>query len=303
MADRQRGGIELSYEEGFFRDASEWEPLQLYQVIEREQDAGAAPLPLPLFADGYILLYCACGEGTARIGGYEVPLCEGTIVYCKNGTCSVEAAVSSRHLRYTCLYIGLAHPKDSHMLSPLYSYYRDDAPLHMAQDTYDMKAYFTLLIAELCSAHPMALLVRDILNQIMITAYRKFVRRGLPRVSMERGVDAVGRTAYAIIRYVDEHLYSMNNLMDMAKDLGYSYNYLSHLFRRKTGMTIQAYVSHKKIEKSLELLRDGTRSVTEIASALNYDCIQSFSKAFKRAMNMSPTEYRARLNSSVQMKK
>ena len=84
-------------------------------------------------------------------------------------------------------------------------------------------------------------------------------------------------------------------LMDMASALGYSYNYLSHLFRRKTGMTIQNYVSQKKIERSLELLRDSDMSVTKIATVLNYDCIQSFSKAFKRAMNMSPTEYRARV--------
>ncbi|MGN0171639.1 MAG: helix-turn-helix domain-containing protein [Acutalibacteraceae bacterium] len=295
MADRQRGGIEFSYKDGFFRDASEWEPLQLYQVIEREQDAGIAPLPMPIFSNSYILLYCACGKGTARIGEHEVPLCEGTIVYCKNGTCSIETDAASRHLRYTCLYLGISNPKDSYMLSPLYSYYREDVPLHMAQDTYDMTAFFALLIAELCSAHPTAVLVRDILNQIMITAYRNFVRRRLPEMTVEPTANAVGHTTYAIIRYVDEHLYSMNNLMDMAKDLGYSYNYLSHLFRRKTGMTIQAYVSHKKIEKSLELLEDSTLSVTEIASALNYDCIQSFSKAFKRAMHMSPTEYRAGL--------
>ena len=82
----------------------------------------------------------------------------------------------------------------------------------------------------------------------------------------------------------------------MAKELGYSYNYLSHLFRRKTGMTIQAYVTQKKIEQSTKLLSDEQYSITEIATMLNYDCIQSFSKAFRRAMGVSPTEYRAKIS-------
>ena len=64
------------------------------------------------------------------------------------------------------------------------------------------------------------------------------------------------------------------------------------------GTTLQAYVSMKKIEASLDLLKYKKSSITQIASSLNYESAQSFGKVFKKIMGCSPTEYQRRYDSS-----
>ncbi|MBQ9414972.1 MAG: helix-turn-helix transcriptional regulator [Clostridia bacterium] len=291
--DKQVGGIWLAYESGFFAETFRESP-QLYHVIEQEISAGISPLSIPEKPDGLTLLFCVSGKGVARLCEHEIPLEANTLICCLDTAVSLQPDTQA-HLRYTCLHFSLEGGSNDSTIQELRNYWKQKAPLCMTQDATGLSAFFTALIAEMCLPSPMPALVRGLLCQILIAAYRSFTQQPVPEQITESTVHAVGHTAYAIIRYVDEHLYSMNGLMDMASALGYSYNYLSHLFRRKTGMTIQSYVSQKKIERSLDLLRDTDMSVTKIATVLNYDCIQSFSKAFKRAMNMSPTEYRARM--------
>ena len=55
--------------------------------------------------------------------------------------------------------------------------------------------------------------------------------------------------------------------------------------------------SHVKqgAEAGIELMKTGRYSVTQIAMRLGYDTLQSFSKAFRRVMDIPPTEYLRRL--------
>ena len=71
----------------------------------------------------------------------------------------------------------------------------------------------------------------------------------------------------------------------------YSSSYLSHLFKEKTGMTLQSYLARKKIERGVELMKSGCYSWTQIALELHYETPQAFSKAFRRVMQKSPSEF------------
>lgn len=77
----------------------------------------------------------------------------------------------------------------------------------------------------------------------------------------------------------------------MAEAVGYSSSYLSHLFKEKTGMTLQSYLARKKIERGVELMKSGCYSWTQIALELHYETPQAFSKAFRRVMQKSPSEF------------
>lgn len=52
----------------------------------------------------------------------------------------------------------------------------------------------------------------------------------------------------------------------------------------------------KKIEKSCELIQENKLSMTDIALMLNYESLQSFSKAFKSVMSISPTQYKNQIS-------
>ena len=66
--------------------------------------------------------------------------------------------------------------------------------------------------------------------------------------------------------------------------------YMSALFKRQEGISIQQYIIRVRMEKAIMLLKQGF-SVTETARLSGYESIYAFSKAFKRELGISPTEY------------
>ncbi len=285
-------GLQLTFEHGLFRDVSPQDPLQLYQMTEKEQFAGVTFLDGSDFAHGGNLLCCTAGQGTAKTEEKAWHLTEGTLLYLPNVPCSLETASSVGRLRVVALTVCFFPPPDSLPHRALYRFFMEKPDPAAVQGGTRMSGLYASLVNELCAPRIMTSSVRGYIEQILVLTYRGLVAHLPPEVQEEPDVTAVGNTAYAVIRYVDDHLTDLHNLMHMAQELGYNYDYLSHLFHRKTGLTIQKYVSLKKIEKGRQMLRDTSLSIVEISSALNYDCVQSFSKAFKRVTHMSPTEYR-----------
>ena len=110
----------------------------------------------------------------------------------------------------------------------------------------------------------------------------------------ERESVSYGRTIDACIEYIDQNLYSQLTVREIAEHLGYSPEYLTTLFREKTGKTLYAFISGEKIQEARTLLLCTRQSLTSIASALGYHSLSHFSKAFKKAEGFTPSRYRER---------
>jgi len=82
----------------------------------------------------------------------------------------------------------------------------------------------------------------------------------------------------------------------VAGQLNVSPHYLSGLLRSLTGLNTQQHIHMKLIEKAKELLSTTQLSVSEIAYALGFEQIQSFSKLFKTKTQVSPLGFRQSFN-------
>jgi AraC family transcriptional activator of pobA len=82
----------------------------------------------------------------------------------------------------------------------------------------------------------------------------------------------------------------------IARQLNISPRYLSGLLRSLTGLNTQQHIHLKLIGKAKELLSTTQLSVSEIAYALGFEHLQSFSKLFKTKTNQSPVEFRQSFN-------
>ena len=69
------------------------------------------------------------------------------------------------------------------------------------------------------------------------------------------------------------------------------HSYLSHLFKDKTGTTLQQYICYKKVEYASQLLKEHEMSPAQVSEILGYESLSSFSKSFKRVMGISPKQY------------
>jgi two-component system response regulator YesN len=68
--------------------------------------------------------------------------------------------------------------------------------------------------------------------------------------------------------------------------------HLSRRFKRETGISFHQYVSSLRIEKATQLLQSTEKSIKEIGYEVGFTRPEIFSRAFKRCMCCSPTDYR-----------
>lgn len=91
--------------------------------------------------------------------------------------------------------------------------------------------------------------------------------------------------------YIDKHLFEQIRLDDMAKRLLVSKSTLCHKFASVMNMTVNSYVSLKKMNAAAELLREG-KPAAEVAAIVGYDNYTSFFYNFKKTMGIPPASLR-----------
>lgn len=100
---------------------------------------------------------------------------------------------------------------------------------------------------------------------------------------------------YRLMDQIDTHIYTMKSLTELCESTGYSYGYLSTVFRQHTGETLHDYYNARRGEAARLLLGEGRLSVTEIAETLGYSSLYAFSKAFKQRYREAPKHYQMRM--------
>jgi AraC-like DNA-binding protein len=83
---------------------------------------------------------------------------------------------------------------------------------------------------------------------------------------------------------------------EVAESLSLSPDYLSSLLKSLTGQSTQQHIHSKLIERAKVKLSTTSLSVSEIAYALGFEHLQSFSKLFKSKTKQSPLQFRASFN-------
>ena len=68
--------------------------------------------------------------------------------------------------------------------------------------------------------------------------------------------------------------------------------YYSRVFKKMTGVNFITYVTDRKIEIAQDMLVETDMPVINIAYELSYNEPNYFSKAFKKKVGVTPTEYR-----------
>lgn len=93
-------------------------------------------------------------------------------------------------------------------------------------------------------------------------------------------------------RLLDQHITSAASIRDLARQVHMSESHFSHQVKALLGVAPKAYVREQRIARARELLRSTTLTIEEIAGELGYDEPTSFFRAFKRAMGLTPGEFR-----------
>lgn len=85
---------------------------------------------------------------------------------------------------------------------------------------------------------------------------------------------------------------SQLSIADVASRLFLNPNYLRQLFRQQTGESFVEYVTRLRMERALELLKDPTLKIQDVAEKVGFEEQRYFSSCFKKFYQFTPTEYR-----------
>jgi len=123
--------------------------------------------------------------------------------------------------------------------------------------------------------------------------------KALKGFASTHGIHAkIGQAKHFIDRNFDKKI----TLEDVADQLCLSPKYFSRIFKEITGEGFNEYRLSVKTTQACEFLKNSEYTVTEIASRLGYQNLESFIRMFEKIMKLSPTEYRLK-NQKKSLKK
>lgn len=100
-------------------------------------------------------------------------------------------------------------------------------------------------------------------------------------------------TYYVLLNELNRRLGDRITLAALSRRFNCSESYLSHLFKRYSGMSINRYINDLRLKKARTLLETTNLSVQDIALTVGFCDANYFSDVFRRSCGAPPTEYRA----------
>ena len=159
--------------------------------------------------------------------------------------------------------------------------------LHTGTEEARFVSRFSELIAEVATGEPYGELMAKYLARLILVA--------ILRLTDLSESTFVTNAAFArIYRYLNKNFATITAMDSVCEDLHISKYYLSHVFKKHAGISPMQYVTERRIAYAKQLLSETELSAGEVGEACGYRDRAVFFKAFKRAAQMTPGEYRAK---------
>jgi AraC family transcriptional regulator of arabinose operon len=91
-------------------------------------------------------------------------------------------------------------------------------------------------------------------------------------------------------RLLDEQYSNNQSIQELLEKLDMSYAHLCRIFTRHYGISPLAYINAGRLERARNLLTEGQSSVKEVAHRVGFDDAAYFSRLFRRAHGVPPSE-------------
>ena len=101
-----------------------------------------------------------------------------------------------------------------------------------------------------------------------------------------------GFSVFVLLTIKNKKLFLTNTVDELVRRTGYSHTQFCRLFKRYFNTTFSQYLTDYKLDYSLGLLADKSKSILEISSHLGYDSTSYYITAFKKRFGVTPHRYR-----------
>lgn len=95
-----------------------------------------------------------------------------------------------------------------------------------------------------------------------------------------------------VARYVSQNYKNNVSLKNVAKDLGYSYQYLSKMFHSLFGINFKSLLNQYRAERAIRMLQETSLPITQVAFESGFQSLRSFNHVCVSTFGQTPTQLR-----------
>ncbi len=272
-------------DKNYFQDPKIFGDTHLYQ-IGRVYCKNNTRVPIHTHLNFFELTIVTDGVGTVITNGTPIKVKKGDIYVSFAGDFHEIISDAQFPIRYDFLAMQTENPKMHADLEEIVS--RFHSPTSRVIRNENISFLVSGAIAELnANAEYSDVILSSIFAQIFSYIIREFGSHTPVKYAKNAGESEI--LCYQIMNYIDNHIYTMKHLCELADVTNYNYNYLSNLYKKVTSDTLVNYFRNRRLETARLLLLEGTLSVTKIAALLNYSSVYIFSRAFKERYGVPPS--------------
>ena len=247
--------------------------------------------------DFYELVYIVNGTGMHTVDSVEYPLCPGSMAFIDAYVPHSISYVDT--LEYYDIVIGqpilqeLGFDSISDALKKTNSSFmnrKDDVQsvlYFFQEDSAEMLELIRILYRELNKKREQYLDVALNILRILLIRMTRSEKNSIEQVMGEN--DEVLRQD--ILDYVIAHYDQNLSLTELAEKYSYNPAYFSRYFKQHYGMNFSDFISKKRIDHAIELLKSTTLSVDKISQTVGYQSKSQFYKMFRKVTGKSVFEF------------
>ena len=126
----------------------------------------------------------------------------------------------------------------------------------------------------------------------------RLIRDGKEILAKETGFDPRydSRQQYVVkaVEWIENHYCENIGISDAALELKISKSYLSRLFKSHLGYTFVEYLTNYRIKAAIQLLKDHSTKIYEVAEKVGFNDPKYFGILFKKEVGVSPITFKNR---------
>ena len=286
MKSRNPTGKKFEFEKEFLKSPETIGPFVLHQLGEIFCEPGYQCEPHNQWC--HEISYVVSGEGVSVINGMEITVKQGEIFLTPLNCFHVVRATSEFRYLFIGFDFNLSAGEEYNSLKAFYK----SSPTNIVNGKQEVVSAFNKCLNEYYNTLPQyKLMVQCYMAQLLIHVARLFTVTKNICYLADDTVNYVGLSLYSVILFIDTNIHTIKDVNTIAKSLGYNPCYLSHVFKKQMGVTLQQYLCNKRIEESVRLIRQNGLSISEASYQLGFSTPQAYSRAFRRTKGMSPSKF------------
>ena len=127
----------------------------------------------------------------------------------------------------------------------------------------------------------------ETIDQLFFHCVDNFLKSQVPSMNKEE-------MQLALLKYVEDNYQTIENVEDLVSVFNYSYTYITRIFKQLTGVTVNKYITDKRITAAKKMFDcNPDISIKDAGNCVGYHDQHYFSRIFKQVCGISPKQYKA----------